>query len=37
MGRHAAASRMVIPLVVNEVSIGLVEVETLDETAISRR
>jgi len=36
MGRHAAASRMVIPLVVNEVSIGLVEVETLDENRYFR-
>ncbi len=30
MQRHHAASRMLIPLVVNEISIGLVEVETLD-------
>jgi len=36
MERHAAASRMVIPLVVNEVSIGLVEVETLDENRYFR-
>jgi PAS domain S-box-containing protein len=28
--RHTAASRMLIPLVVNDISIGLVEVETLD-------
>ena len=30
MYRHAAASRMLIPLVVNDVAIGLVEVELLD-------
>lgn len=30
MLKHAAASRMLIPLVVNDISIGLVEVETLD-------
>lgn len=30
MERHTAASRLLIPLVVNEISIGLVEVETLD-------
>ncbi len=28
--RHAAASRLLIPLVVNEISIGLVEIELLD-------
>jgi PAS domain S-box-containing protein len=28
--KHHAASRMLVPLVVNEISIGLVEVETLD-------
>ncbi|MBN2303808.1 MAG: GAF domain-containing protein [Anaerolineae bacterium] len=32
MMRHNAASRMLIPLIVNEISIGLVEVETLDPT-----
>jgi len=30
LDEHGAASRMLIPLVVNEISIGLVEVETLD-------
>ena len=30
MGRHAAATRMLIPLVVNDIAIGLVEVELLD-------
>ncbi len=30
MARHAAATRMLIPLVVNDISIGLVEVELLD-------
>ncbi len=30
MVQHNAASRLLIPLVVNEISIGLVEVETLD-------
>ncbi|MBN1203181.1 MAG: GAF domain-containing protein [Anaerolineae bacterium] len=30
MTQHGAASRMLLPLIVNEVSIGLVEVETVD-------
>lgn len=30
MARHAAATRMLIPLVVNDIAIGLVEVEQLD-------
>ncbi len=34
--RHQAASRLLIPLVVNEISIGLVEVETYDPTYRSR-
>ena len=36
MQRHGAASRMLIPLVVNDVSIGLVEVETFDDNRYFR-